>query len=423
MCKPSRQHRPNLSILYRIIVFTCGIVLTVMLFSQVGAAGLKGRLSSELYVYEDGDKDHVRLYESIRLNFNTSDSPTGPRLSFHSHLRWMTDLADKFDTNPQTFVYASYARLTGLPRGSDIYLGRQFVYSSVGSTLLDGLRIRYRFLRDFEMDLFGGSAVSSAEPDKIQSLSDYAAAGGRLIYKLNSSSRLGLHWMMRRSGGSVSYNRLGLDGKYRSGIWSMYGRFAYNAASLRMGEILIRGTYSPGKYYFSGEFDWREPSVPANSLFSLIDFNRYRQARFEFHRPVYRHIRIVARGNINFYSDENSWSGSLGVTGGTWSLVWRHQSGYGGDNNGVTGFVNIRLTPSMELYANANFNRYRVQDLQEELSDAYVTTGGIQKRFGKEFNVRLEGQYLRNAIKSNDSRFFLRLSKGFSFNGRGQDGS
>ena len=41
---------------------------------------------------------------------------------------------------------------------------------------------------------------------------------------------------------------------------------------------------------------------------------------------------------------------------------------YGGDNDGLVGFTNIRLYPTLELYASANFSRYRIQDMQEELS-------------------------------------------------------
>ena len=378
------------------------------------SAELTGRLSSELYIWEESDGvSHIRPYESLRLNLRPRESMTDRKLSFHSYIRWTTDLSDKSQSDPQTFVYDSYVRLSGLPAGSDIYLGRQFTYSGVGSALIDGLRLKYKITRRLELDIFGGSAVDGSDPERIRSLSDFGTAGGRVIFKLKNRSRFGLHYILRRSDGSVTYNRLGVDGRHDAHKWRLYGRIAYNAAGLRLSNILMRGIYNPGKWYFSLEYDWREPSVSANSLFSMVDFRRYRQTRFEVHHPIYHNLRIISRFNINLYSGENSWSGSLGLNGGSWSISWRHQSGYGGDNDGITGFVNYRFTRSWEAYASAVFSSYRIQDMQEERSDAYVTTAGVQKQIGENLFIRTEGEYLRNAVKSDDMRYYLRVTKGF----------
>ncbi|PKK85091.1 MAG: hypothetical protein CVT49_00690 [candidate division Zixibacteria bacterium HGW-Zixibacteria-1] len=409
---------------HRFILIAIFLILGMasMFFRPLYAAELNGSLSSEMYFWEAGDSSHIRPYESIRADLIAWRPEPYRQLSFHTYLRWTTDLSDKFATDPQTYIYDSYLRLAGYPSGSNIYLGRQFVYSAAGSAFIDGLRFKYNVSRAFKFDMYGGSNVSGTEPEKVQSLSDNAVAGMRLSYILGRSNVFGLNWMMRRSDGSIAYHRVGFDLNSGGRAWNMYNRVSYNAANLRLAEFLSRVSWTRSKWYISGEFNWREPSVPGNTLFTLVEFNRYKQIRLELNRALWQHLRLVTRFNYDFFTEEDSWNASLGLNGGIWSLSWRHKTGYGGDNDGLVGFTNIRLYPTLELYASANFSRYRVQDMQEELSDSYMTTLGIQKNFGKSTTVRAEGQYLRNAVRNDDTRFYFRFVKGFSFASHGEDG-
>ncbi|MEW5922499.1 MAG: hypothetical protein AB1746_00775 [Candidatus Zixiibacteriota bacterium] len=384
---------------------------------------MSGNLSSELYIYEAGDSSHVRPYESLRADFIAWRPELSKQLSFHTYLKWSTDLSDKLANDPRTYISDSYIRLAGYPSGSNIYLGRQFVYSAAGSAIIDGLRFKYNISRAFKINLFGGSEVSGTDPEKIRTLSDYAVTGMRLSYLPGRSNVLGMNWMMRRSDGSTAYHRIGFDMNSGGRTWSLYNRVSYNMANLRLAEFLSRISWTSSGWYISGEFNWREPSIPNNTLFTLIEFERYKQARLEMNRALWRQLRLITRFNYDIFSEDDSWNASLGLNGGFWSLSWRHKEGYGGDNDGLVGFANVRVYPTLEFYASANFSRYRIQEMQVDKSDSYMTILGIQKNLGKSTMVRAEGQYLRNAVRNDDTRFYFRIVKAFSLTSHGEDGN
>lgn len=381
------------------------------------AADLDGQLSSELYIWQNGNDNHIRPYERLRANLIAWRQSPYKVISFHTYLRATTDFSDKLAKDPQTYIYDAYLKLGGIPSNSEFRLGRQFVYSSVGSALLDGMSIRYRPVQSTRLEIFGGSAVSVLDPEQIQSLADYGAFGGRISYSAINSYRFGLNWMLRLNEGSVVYHRAGIDAGRQFGRLDLYARISYNVASLRLSELLGRAVYHSGKWLVSGEITRREPSVPDNSLFSLVDFYAYRQFRIELQRKFYGRLYLVAQFHANIYHKENSYQSGFGFRAGGYSLIWIHRQGYGGDDDGLQGYVMIRPAHQWELFASANFRRYRIQELQMDRSDNCSATIGINRKLGKTWTVRTEGQYLRNAISSGDYRLYFRISKDFSLKG------
>jgi hypothetical protein len=392
------------------------IGITLFFVSQAFAVELNGRLNSDLYTYEQNEQSHVRPYLGVRADLIGWRGPDNKSFSLHTYFRWRTDLSDKLATDPKMFVYHSYFRFAGIIKKTDLYLGRQFVYCSVGSALLDGVRIRLKPSAKLQLVLFGGSTVSSQDPEKLRSFSDFGSLGGRLAIRPRSSFGLGLNWMLRKRDGQVSYNRLGLDGEKTSGQFQLYARTSYNISSRRLAEILTRISYPHSGWYFSGEFDWHEPSVPENSLFSLIDFQYYREIRLDVQRTVLPNLTAVSQMEISLLEGEDSWRTTLGVRTSFYGISLHHKGGYGGDNDGVSGFMNLRLNRQWEVFASANLYRYRVQEEQEERSDSYASSLGLIRRFGRGVTVRGEVQYLRNAVQKDDLRFLIRLAKDFSFN-------
>jgi len=379
------------------------------------ALELDGNLWSELYVWEDGDLQHWRPYQSVQANMTAWRGSGRQRLSFHTHARWMSDFGDKLEADPQTSIRYAYARISELPSRTTINLGRQFSYTTVGSSLLDGAEVRYSPTKRVELQLFGGASVDPQNPEKMRSLSDFGVAGGRLAYRHKSSARFGLNWMYRETDDQVSYHRLGLDVSATIHHWYLYTRTAFNAANHRLAELLARGSCSRGRWYLSGELLYREPSVASNSVFSIIDFDRYRQGRLEARRKVWKDLSLTSRVQTTLFSGDDSWSGRLGVQTRIFSLGWHFQRGYRGVSNGVDGSANLQLHRVWNIYAAANISRYHIQPELDDRADAYSGRLGIARRFGHSTDVRAEVQILRNAVNTSDTRFYLRLNKGFSF--------
>ncbi len=391
-------------------------VLIVLLVSPVpiNSYELTGRVSSDLYAYQGSNDNHIRPYFRFWGNMLAWHAEDVRALRFQTSLRWTSDFADKLSSDPELFIYDAYAHLSGLPAWTDLYVGRQFVYTGVGSALMDGGRIHFRRAKNLSLNMFGGSSVSSEEPDKVRSLDDALVLGGHFLARPDRATRLGLSWMLRRRDGDESFHRVGIDIDRLFGPAEIYGRVSYNAVDLRLAEILARTIYRPGAWYVSAEYCWREPFVASNSIFTLIDFKRYQIGRVETRRRVWRQLSVLAQVQTDLSGDEDTWRTGIGFSASVVSLSWIHQTGYGGDNDGVSGFFNLMLNDRLDCYASSNLFRYHIQREQVERSDAYASTAGLRWRPGKGFTIVTEAQYLRNAVLKDEGRFLLRISKDFS---------
>ena len=154
--------------------------------------------------------------------------------------------------------------------------------------------------------------------------------------------------------------------------------------------------YRAQRWYLSAEYTWREPSVGSNTIFSLVDFDRYSIGRLEGRRSVWRDVSILAHVQTDLSGANDVWRTGIGFAGRSYSLSYIRQSGDGGDNDGITGYLNLRLNRRWECYANANLYQYRVQEEQGERSDAYASSLGVRWRAGRGVSVRSEIQYLSN---------------------------
>lgn len=397
------------------IAFCITVAFICLGHTDAASYEITGRVSSDLYAYQGAQSDHLRPYFRFQGNLAAWRSPEGRSLLLRTSLRWTSDLSDKLPADPHLYVYTAYAQLSKILPQTDLLLGRQFVFTGVGSALMDGGRIQFRRQRNLNLDLFGGSTVSSEDPEQIQSPGDHLVVGGRFSARPDKASRLGLSWMLRKRDGDISYHRVGFDASRFIGLSEIYGRTSFNAADYRLAEILARATYRPGKWYFSGEYYWREPSVASNSIFALIDFKRYQLGRVEARRRIWKSLSIITHIQADLTDSDDTWRTAVGFSTPLVSLSWIHQTGYGGDNDGVSGYANYTLNERWTCYASANLHRYRVQMEQMERSDAYASTIGVRWRANWGVTIQAEGQYLRNAVLKDDGRFLLRIIKDFSF--------
>ncbi len=232
--------------------------LTLLISQLISSPGysyeLNGQISSDFYAYQGSDKDHLRPYLRFRANMLAWRGMDNRTLRLVTSLRWTSDFADQLPSDPSLFVYQTYARLQGMPARTDIRIGRQFVYTGVGSALMDGGRIQIRPARYLDVNLFGGSTVSSEDPETIRSLSDHFVLGGRLGLRPYRRTQLGLSWLLKQRGGSAGFHRLGLDLNQPVGQADLYGRVSLNAVDLSMAEVMTRVSYRPGRWFVSGEY-------------------------------------------------------------------------------------------------------------------------------------------------------------------------
>ncbi len=374
----------------------------------------RGRLTSDLYVLDSDSGGHQRPYLGVQSSLVLWRGALVRSLSAQVDARWTTDFSHKRATDPQLYIYDGYLHLTGVPRGTDIALGRQFVYTALGSALVDGVQSSYRPVRQLELRAFAGSSVSGQAPETMRSLAGFGVFGGRIGIMAASSVRLGVTWMLSRSDGRVSSHRLGLDGRKEFRQTDVFSRLAYDVSLQRIAGAMARVGHRPGRWNLSGEYEWRRPSIAGNGLFSLLDAKGYQNLRLNLERRVGGGLAVVSGVHLASFEGANVWRTLLGLRSGDWSIVWQHQDGSDGDNDALRGSLTARLGRHWESYVTANLSRYRIQAEQKDRNDSYASMAGVQWRGAGGFGFRVEGQYLRNAVQRHDYRMRLQVSKDFA---------
>jgi hypothetical protein len=199
------------------------------------------------------------------------------------------------------------------------------------------------------------------------------------------------------------------------GDFDGYARVAYNAADFRLAELLGRLSWRDGRWYLSGEYLWREPSVRSSSIFTMVDFDRYQIVRGEVRRTVWRDLSIFGNFLAELEDSDAPVRTGLGVATPRYSLAWVYQTGSAGENHGIKASFYMPVLTNLTVYGNANLYRYKVQLEHDGRSDAYASSLGFDWNVGSGFSARSEVQYLRNAVAEDDVRLFVRLTKYLSF--------
>lgn len=136
--------------------FLPAIVLIFMPSSPTSAFDMRGVAESKLYTYNFGGQAHIRPYEVLQADLFAFRNPDGSRLAFHTYARWTSDLKNRLSSDPQLYVYHGYLQLAGFPKKTEVDVGRQYVFTEVGSSLFDGVKFRYDAPLRLRLDLFGG---------------------------------------------------------------------------------------------------------------------------------------------------------------------------------------------------------------------------------------------------------------------------
>jgi len=385
------------------------IIYTPALFAVTG----NSHLSSEVYSFKQDSIKHLQFYQALQSRFILSQQGK-KKIDFSTYARWRTDLENKSTTDPQLFVYDLQLNFKEVISSTQLSIGRQFRYSSIGSDLLDGVSIKTSFIPQSELSVYVGSNVNRLEPDKIQNLTENLSAGGYYKYKFSPNFASALNWFLKKEDDRISSHRLGIDANAKLAKISLYSRVSYDVALLSFNEFLVRGNYNYEKWQIGLEGRYREPNVNTNSVFSIIESKKYKRLRSDIQFKLNRTVRLVTQLRYLIYEDGNSTSGLIGIRGSHFSLFYNYQTGRGSENNGVSGTVSHKLDKVTSLYASANLARYHIQEEYDELSDAYSAAIGGVRTFAGSWQVRGEWQYLRNAIESYSSRIYFRLSKQFS---------
>src|SRR5690606_14280423 len=107
-------------------------------------------------------------------------------------------------------LYYAYLEKRDILDNLDFRLGRQFITTTAGASLMDGLKLDYGFLDNFNLSLFGGGDVTYYEGYNADDLIVGTELSGRFMDTL----ALGLSYVQKWEDNDLSHELIGLNVDY-----------------------------------------------------------------------------------------------------------------------------------------------------------------------------------------------------------------
>ncbi len=184
-------------------------LLLVGAVCQVSAATrISGRASTEFEWYDNADEDTATpIYQYLLFN---ADDIADSGWTFRGYGRLADDFSDKAETD--STLYYAYLEKRNLLKDLDLKLGRQFIVTSAGASVMDGLYLDYRNLGLLDVSFFGGGDVKF---DDDYNSGDWIVGGEISSRRLIKHLVADFSYLQKWEDSELGYELFGLDLDYK----------------------------------------------------------------------------------------------------------------------------------------------------------------------------------------------------------------
>jgi hypothetical protein len=279
-----------------------GLALAALVSWPAGnamAASVSGRASTVLEWFDDPEGDTVVPIFQY-LQFNALDLGN-KGYNFHFYGRVGDDLADKWAEAAKTELYFAYFdKKNFLTDNLDMRLGRQFISTTAGASLMDGLRVDYGFLDNYRLSIFGGGDVTFYEGYSLKNATWGAQIGGRFLNDLD----LAFSYLAKWYEGLLSHELFGITGSVNWRMLYLYNETQYDNISQRLTYELAGAKIHPaGKWTLRGEYLYSMPLFSAQSIYSVFAVEQYQQALGEVTYNIRPDLKAFGRYTREIYEE------------------------------------------------------------------------------------------------------------------------
>jgi len=261
------------------------------------AASVSGRASTVLEWYDTAEEDTaVPFYQYLLLNVKDID---GKGLNFRGYGRLADDLADEDDVDSQ--LYYGYLEKKDILENLDFRLGRQFISTTAGASLMDGLKLDYGLLDNYKLSLFGGGDVSYYEGYNAKDLLVGAEISGRFIKTLD----LGLSYLQKWEESELTHELIGFDFDYdyRNAV-NVYSETQYSWLTDEVTYFVLGAKYHEDpKWSLRAEYLYSLPVFSSTSIYSVFAVSEYQEALAELNYSFGDGLRAYARYVREIYDE------------------------------------------------------------------------------------------------------------------------
>jgi hypothetical protein len=332
----------------RILICAAVVWLACWPAGAAQAASVSGRASTVVEWFDDANEDTaVPLYQYLQLNVRDMG---GKGYTFSGYGRLGDDLKNEVDAKSRLY-YAFIEKKGFLTEALDMRLGRQFISVTAGASLMDGLKLDYRFAKRYKLSLFGGGDVTYYEGYNAQDV----IVGGELSGRFLDGLDLGLSYVQKLDSGNMSHELFGLDVEWdiRKALY-LYSETQYDYLSDRVSYFLGGAKYHLSEDWTARvEYLYSLPVFSASSIFSVFAVEEYEEVMGELtynSAPGWRTFGRYTREIYQEFADANVYEAGVEKIrterfAGYLTGVYRDDA----DGQDLKGF---------KIYGSCLFNRY-----------------------------------------------------------------
>ena len=353
----------------RLTICTAVVLLALGAAGSALAVSVSGRASTEVEWYDNAQGDTaVPAYQYLLLNARDLGIDG---LSFRGYGRLATDFKNNVDADSR--LYYAYLEKKDLVRNLDLKLGRQFISTTAGASLMDGLYLDYNHLGPLKVSLFGGGDVAYYSGYSAQDLIGGVKVAGTFFKTLN----LGVSYLQRWKDGDLGNEMFGLNADYDwNQMLDLYSEVQYDYLSSNVSYFLAGANYHRSSTWnLRAEYLYSLPVFSATSIYSVFAVSKYQQLMGELNYRLGHGMRAFGRYTHEIYQDfadadvfeagvekirTDRWAGYL-------AGVWRHDPD-GQDLKGLKVNGSYQLTKMLQAGAGLEWNVLdrRIDDTADE---------------------------------------------------------
>ncbi len=390
------------------------MAMALLALGPVGAAWgatVSGRASTVLEWREDPQGDRaLPSYQYLQLNIGDIG---GKGLDFKGYGRLADDFNSELDIDSR--LYYAYLEKKGLLDRLDLKLGRQFISTTAGASIMDGLYLDYNNLGPLKLSLFGGGDVAYYTGYNAEDL----IAGGKLSGRFFDGLDLGVSYIQKWEEGDLSHELIGFDAAYDvKDLINLYSETQYSWLTDEVTYFLAGAHYyrSP-KWSLRAEYLYSLPVFSATSIYSVFAVAEYQELMAEFHYSIAPGLRAFGRYSRELYedfADANVYE--LGIEkirtlrcAGYLTGVWR-DDGDGQDLRGFKVYGSYLINQYLQAGAGAHYDvlERRLEDTDETSSSrlwldltAYLTKTVNVEAKAERVESDLWDEYYQGRIRLN----------------------
>lgn len=368
-----------------------GVLLVPLMLEEPGyadAATVTARSSTVLEWYDDpeGDKT-LPLYQYLQLSANNLwDSG----YSFKAYGRLADDTKNEVEIESR--LYYAYLEKKDFLNGLDFRLGRQFISTTAGASMMDGLSLDYAFNKEVKSRLFVGGDVRFYDGYNLNDvISGLELSASLLDDRLN----LGFSYLQKWDAGQPAQELLGFDFSYYwQGRYWLYNELQWDIISERLSYALVGGTFRLAEpLTLRAEYLYSLPVFSSTSIYSVFAVEEYEEIMAELVWKISRQIQSFTRYSLEIYEEfDNAHVIEVGVeklrTGsfsGYLSGIYRNDED-GQDLYGVKAYADYQLMAKLRTGVGAN-----VDVLERDI--AYFNSEGNEQNETTSTRIWLDARY------------------------------